>query len=436
MKKAIKKNILKTCLVLLTAASLIGGRPFTDNNACAITLKDSIAKALESSDQAGVIKEEKNYSNAEAEKIDGFTKTQIDTSVKYYELGTTAEESPFIATPDRQMTTGITASKLLWAGDRINQSHSLKKDLKGLARLEESSMKRDLAKQVSSAFVDVLYQQARLDVLQDRVKQRSDELSDATDFFGAGMVTNLDVREAKLQLHVAKDDLRSGESQFHTALVDFNLTLGEGADHDLMVPEGMLVRPQGLNEKLLKLETFYKERKQIDVKKAEEAVNISQRSLNLAKDEAKPVVSLVAGTEYGGEKVADMEASWNVGAQLTWNFYDGGTIDAGIASARARQRSSKATLNQAEKSLSGTLNKLKTEVESLNRRIALQEETVALSNGNYEDARRLYGTGTMTLTRLGDFNLLYAEARFNLLQLYYLENVISIEVDSLLNENF
>ncbi|MBF0257979.1 MAG: TolC family protein [Desulfamplus sp.] len=433
LKTTMRKDyLLKFCLLFVAVAAGFFWIS-ADNHVYAITLEESIAKALTSSDQAKVIEEGRNYSNAEADKVDTFTRPRIDTVVKYHELGTTADDSPFMVTPDRQIATGVTATHLLWAGGRISESRELKKNLKGLGQLQESSMKRDLAKQVSNAFVAVLYQQARLDVLQDRVKQRTDELSDATDLFEAGMVTNLDVREAKLQLHVAKDDLRSGESQFHTALVDFNLTLGEGGDNTLFSPEGLLVRPQGLGDNLIKLETLYNEKRQLDIKKAAEAVNISVRSLNIAKDEVKPALSLIAGTEYGGDKFSGMEASWNVGAQLTWNFYDGGTIDAGIAAARAQQNSSKATLNQAQKSISGALNKLRAEVESLDRRIALQQETVSLSNGNYEDARGLYLTGTMTLTRLGDFNLLYAEARFNLLQLYYLENVISIEISSLID---
>lgn len=427
-----KNQILRICMALF--ASFIGLFWVPANSAYAITLKEAIAKARLFSDQAEVIEERRNYSNAEAEKVDAFTKPKVDTSVKYYELGTTSEENPFIATPDRQMTTGVTASKLLWAGEKIADSRALKRNLKTLAQLEEDSMRRDLAKQVSEAFVAVLYQQARLNVLHDRVKQRNDELRDATDLFEAGMVTNLDVREAKLQLHVAEDDLRSGESQLHTAIVDFNLALGEDGQQSLLIPEGGLVRPQLLSENIVKLEKLYRDRLQIDIRKAEEAVNSSSHSLNIAKEEAKPLLSLIADTEYGGEKASDFEASWSVGAQMTWNLYDGGTVDAGVASARAEQKSRKAMLKQAEKSISGTINKLKTDVESLNRRIDLQEETVSLSNGNYQDARGLYGTGTMTLTRLGDFNLLYAEARFNLLHLYYLENVISIEVASLVND--
>lgn len=429
---------ISICKYMFYMATLAGLSCLFTDHVYAITLEESVAKALSSSEQARVIQESRKYFDAEAQKVDAFTKPRVDTSVKYYELGTTAQESIFMATPDRQMTTGLTASKLLWSGDRINQSRSLKESLMGLAQIEERSMRRDLAKQVSNAFLEVLYHQARINVLKDRVKQRTDELIDATDLFDAGIVTNLDVREANLQLHVAEDELRAGESQLHTSLVDFNLAIGESTDktQTLLTPEGGLVRPREINEKLIRLETLYKEKQQIDIKRAGQSLNIAEKNLALAKDEVKPALSLVGTTEYGGEKFDELEASWSVGSQLTWNFYDGGTVDANIVSARAQKKSREATLHQAEKSVSGALNKLNREVDSLNRRIALQEDTVSLSNGNYEDARRLYLTGTMTLTRLGDFNLLYAEARFNLLHLYYLENVIVIEVGSLTGDGF
>ncbi len=305
-----------------------------------------------------------------------------------------------------------------------------------LAELEENSLKRDLARDVSTAFRAVLYRQARLNVLEDRMRQRKDELSDATDLFEAGMVTNLDVREARLNLHVAQDDLRSGESEFHTGLVDFNLVLGESADQDkaLFTPRGSLLRPRGLAELLHQLEILYQKGRQLDIQTAGEAVDISEKKLNIARGELLPEIALVAGAEYGGESSSDLETSWNAGAQLTWNLFDGGAKNAAVASALAGKKSSQSTLLQAQKALAGTINKLKTQVKSLDKRIALQEKTVELSNGNYEDARALYGNGTMTLTRLGDFNLLYAEARFNLLRLYYLENLIAIEVKALIDK--
>jgi len=420
--------LISVITATLTIASIYG------SDASAMTLNDAVEKALSTSDQIRVIEEERNRSAAEARKVDTFTRMRLDTSLACSELGTSADDNPFFSSPDRDMKTGLTASRLLWAGGRIANSHGLRDDLITLAALEEISLKRDLVTEVSISFLEVLYQRARLDILKDRVGQRRDELSDATDLFEAGMVTNLDVREASLNLNIARDDLRSGENSFHTFLVDFNLALGEGAYHGetLLTPRGTLVRPGELTDDLARLEFLFSKERQLDLIRAETGINIAAKELDIVRGERFPEIAFVSGAEYGGESVSDMEMSWQVGAKVTWNILDGGAKDAATASSLAQKKSRQATLLQTRKRLSGAINRLKAERESLGRRIALQEKSVQLSNGNYEDARGLYGTGTMTLTRLGDFNLLYAEVRFNLIRLYYLENLIGIEVKALI----
>ena len=305
-------------IVLAMTTILISGAAGAEI-AGVITLEEAIEKALSTSDRIHVIEEEHNRSNAEARKVDAFTGIRLDSSMQYYEMGTSTEDTPFFSSPDRQISAGVTASRLLWAGGRIPGSRALKEHLMILAELEENSLKRDLARDVSTAFRAVLYRQARLNVLEDRMRQRKDELSDATDLFEAGMVTNLDVREARLNLHVAQDDLRSGESEFHTGLVDFNLVLGESADQDkaLFIPRGSLLRPRGLAELLHQLEILYQKGRQLDIQTAGEVVNISEKKLNIARGELLPEIALVAGAEYGGESSSELKTSWNAGAQLT-----------------------------------------------------------------------------------------------------------------------
>jgi outer membrane protein TolC len=293
----------------------------------------------------------------------------------------------------------------------------------------------DLQREVSRAFVAVLYHQARLKVFQERVSQRQDEKKDAEDLFEAGMVTHLDVREATLNLHMGQDDLRAGETEHHTALVDFNVILGGDAKKELVQPQGKLARSATLWEDVKRLGRLYEEKKQIDMQRAAKQLATSHKHLGMVKGEMLPTLALVAGGDHGGEKQSDFESSWYFGARMTWQLLDGGTRGADIALAQARIRSDRASLNQVARTLSGTLNKLNIEVDRLGKRIKLQEKNLGLSHENYQDARAIYGAGTMTLTRMGEFNLLYAEARFNLLRLYYLENLIAMDVTALIQGN-
>jgi outer membrane protein len=408
-------------------------------NAFSITLEEAVRQALESSDQAMIIQETKKQSEARAREITAFTLPQIDATASYLEMGSGVEVNtgfpaldPILASPDRQLAAKLAASQVLWSGGRVWNSYELKNELLMLSQLQETSQKTELTKQVSYAFISYLYQHARLAVLNDRVAQRKDELQDATDLFEAGMVTNLDVREARLNLNIATDDLRSGESKFHIALVDFNLVIGRHLEKKLLQPGGNLTRPEELVEMLSQLESRFQSGTQLDLKMARHQLETSKMNLKMANGERWPLLLLVAEGEYSGEESSEMEESWAAGVQLRWNLYDGGTVSSKKAAARADMRNNQAVLHRTEKALHGTINKLKTEVDRLNKRIQLQEQTVALSGENYEDARGLYGHGTMTLTRLGDFNLLFAEARFNLLRLYFFENRISMNVAALL----
>jgi len=408
-------------------------------SAVAITLEQAVQQALESSDQAMIIQETKKRSQAGAREVTAFTLPQIDATASYLEMGSGVDiNTGFpaldreLAPPDRQIAGRLEASQVLWSGGRVWSSYDLKHELMILSQLRETSQKTELTKQVTDGFITYLYQQARLAVLEDRVSQRKDELQDATDLFEAGMVTNLDVREAKLNLHIAVDDLRAGESEFHTALVDFNLVIGQPLEKEFAQPEGRLVRPEALAGKLDQLEARFQDGTQLDVKTARHQLESSKMNLKMANGERWPLLLLIAGGEYRGEEGSEMEESWSAGVQLKWNLYDGGAISSRKAVARADMRNYQAAFHRTEKALHGTINKVKTEVDRLNQRIALQEQTVSLSHENYEDARGLYGQGTMTLTRLGEFNLLFAEARFNLLRLYFLENRISVDVEALL----
>ena len=408
------------------------------SQAASITMEEAVRQALERSDQAAIIQEARNRADADAEGVTAFTLPQIDTTAAYLKMGSGVDVNTGIpaldrelAPPEKQISARVDASQVIWSGGRVWNSYSLRRELETLSQLKETSQKTELTKQVSLAFITVLYQQARLAVRQDRVAQRKVELQDATDLFEAGMVTNLDVREAQLNLHVAMDDLQAGESELHTALVDFNLVIGQDMVTDLLLPEGALTRPDALGAKITQLTTLVRDGDQRDLRLARHQLESSRMNLKMANGERWPMLLLVAGGEYSGEESSEMEESWNAGVQLQWNLYDGGAVSSRKAAARADMRNFQAVLDQTTKDLSGTIRKLETEVDRLDKRIQLQEKTVTLSHENYEDARGLYGQGTMTLTRLGDFNLLFAEARFNLLRLYFLENQIDLNVAAL-----
>lgn len=399
----------------------------------AITLEEAVRIALESSDQATSIRERKVQSMSEARETTAFTLPQVDAVAEYHEMDTNAAPNPIVPYPDRQIAARLEASQVLWAGGRVWNSYDLKQQLEFLAAMQERNQRAALAEQVTNAFHAVQFQQALLNVMSDRVQQRKEELQAATDLFESGMVTSIDVREASLNLNLALGDLRAGESDYRTALVDFNLVLGRSADEGLVTPDGDLERPEALTGKKDKLRSILVNGEQRDVKTAEFQVETAQTNYKLARGDHWPSFFLVGSVESSGEETSELDEYWSVGLRMQWNLYKGGETSSRKASALAKMKSAKAALSQTQKNLGGTLNKLDTEIDRLRQRIEIQEKSVRLSEENYLDARGLYGQGTMTLTRLGDFNLRFAEARFNLIRLYFLENQVDAGISALID---
>lgn len=405
---------------------------FLGGRAEAITLEDAVKTALSHSEQAEIIREKARQTMADARTATAFTLPQLDAVAEYHELDTNEEPNPYIPYPERKISARLEASQILWSGGRIWNSYDLRKQLETLAGLQERSGKASLVELVTNAYNTVLYQQALLKVATDRVQQRRDELQAATDLFEGGMVTNLDVREASMNLNLALGDLRAGESDFRTALVDFNLAIGQSPDETLLRPEGDLQRPEDLVGKKAQLEADLTEGRLRDIKTAELRFDTAETDYRLAGGEHWPAFLLVGSAETTGEEMSERDEYWSVGMRMQWDLYTGGDIASRTASARAKMASAQAQLAKTRKKLWGTVAKLDTEIDRLRRRIEIQEKSVLLSDQNYQDARALYGQGTMTLTRLGDFNLKFAEARFGLMRLYFIENQVSASISALI----
>ncbi len=144
-----------------------------------------------------------------------------------------------------------------------------------------------------------------------------------------------------------------------------------------------------------------------------------------------PEVVMVSSAESNGEEFDIMHESWNIGIQLQWDLYDGGLTRAEKANAKSEMKTAQAILAKLKKELAGNIEKIKTTDQSLEQRIKIQKESIEMSKKNYNDARSLYRLGTLTLTRLGEFSLNYAETRFGLLILYYNKRELLNKAESL-----
>ncbi|CAN2040475.1 hypothetical protein GMMP15_1790002 [Candidatus Magnetomoraceae bacterium gMMP-15] len=248
------------------------------------------------------------------------------------------------------------------------------------------------------------------------------------------MVTSLDVRQANLSRIFAQDELNAGEAAYTESVINYNIVLGRPGKKDLFIPEGKLEKVPDLNKIIAKLKASLENEDLIDIDSIKNQNRIAKLNFEIIKGEKYPELSLIASGKSIGEQIDKGDNYWNIGLVMQMNLYDGDRIKSKKVIAKTQLDTNKSQLRKLVKFLSGEIHKLSVNAESLAKRILLGLEAVKLSKENYEDARGQYRAGTITLTRLGEFSLAYAESRFNILRLFFHQRNLLTNSYALLNE--
>jgi outer membrane protein len=406
----------------------------------AITREQAVEYAMENAESIRIVIQEAFQTKQQGRQSVAFLKPQADLTGGYLELGTNAPDIPIpieeLEYPDRQLAAETVFSQLLYAGGRIWRSLDLEKNIYRQADQQEILGVREIVKNVKIAFDTVLFQEEMVQILTDRLEQRKEEMEDARDLWNVGMVTGLDVRQADVNVKFAQEELELGKARREQALIDFNLVMGRPGGDDYLEPQGALADESSILEPLVaRLHERFRENDLLDLKFSESLAETARLEFEIAKGAYYPALEFVAGIRTEGESIDDMDESWRVGVQFEWNIFDGGLIRSNAVEAGSRFESAKQEMERTKKELSGAVKKIQVDYDSLKKRAQLQREAVDLSKENYDDARSLYRAGTITLVRLGVFNLRYSEARFNLSEIYFFQRNLAAEAEALLEKD-
>lgn len=429
-----KKKLL-TILIFFVTLALLHAKNYS--SAHAITRQEAVQYALENAENIRIVRQAAQQVREIGKQGVAFLKPQVNLSGGYTKLGTNAPDIPIseLQYPERDLLAQAEISQLLYAGGRIWKSLALEKNLYKQADQQEISGIRDVVKAVKSVFDLVLYQKAGVEILKDRFLQRQRELEDAQRLWEVGMVTLLDVRQARLNLNFAHDGLKEMEASHRDALIDFNLALGRSMDEKLLNPEGTLDEIDGIDSMIQSLYDFIDADAFVDIELGKTEMETARLNHEVARSGYHPELLLFSTAATRGESRSDMDESWSVGLQVRWDFFDGGLTRSRTAEAASKLISARENLKKTRKNLYGRVEQIALNHETLKQRKTIQQETVKLAEENYEDARQQYLAGTMTLTTLGEFNLRFAEARFNLIGIYFLERQLMVETEALLEKD-
>lgn len=397
-----------------------------------ITLEAAVQYALDHGESAGMIRQGARETLEAGRGAGAFAKPQLSLEGAWTEMdGNGDGDSP---TPDREISGEVTLKQAIFAGGKIRASLALEENYRHRSKLQESSGYRDITREVKALFVNVLHKQAELAIFQDRLGQRQMELGDATDLRDNGYATFLDVRQAMHSLNVVTGELIAAKRGLSDALTDFNIVLGIPPGADPMVPEGDLAKAPNMAALERELQKRLEKGDLLDIFSDSALVDGAQLDYRIAGSELFPTASLFLSGKTAGEETKEMTESLAAGVMLQWNLFSGGLVRSQKAAAWARLKKARARFSLTKKELKARSNSLGVRKIEVEERIKLQKESVTLAKENYEDARGHYRAGTITLTRLGEFSLSYAEARFSLQSLFLRQRELASDIEQLLEQ--
>lgn len=257
-----------------------------------------------------------------------------------------------------------------------------------------------LLAEVARNYVDLRGSQRRLAIALNNIESQRQTLELSQARFKAGLVSELDVAEARAQLATTHSQVPLLESSVHQTIHALGLLLGQTPESllsELSEPVAIPIAPPqlpvGLPSDLL--------RRRPDVRSAERQLAAATARIGVATADLFPRFSLTGSLGLAAEDFSNLfsasSRTYSIGPSVTWPIFDAGRIRGNIAVQNARQEQALDRYEQSVlQSLTDVENSLVAFWKEQTRRQALSE-AVDANRRAVELANELYSRG------LGDF---------------------------------
>jgi outer membrane protein len=364
-----KKRVFYCAVSLLVAA--MGTLAEAGDPIKPLTLKESIGLALKQSVVVHAANE--GIRGAEAQRKEAFTGflPKFSTSYSYTRLN----EDPFVVFPNAPpliaagaLITGtkdnynwsIEARQPLFAGGGISANYEANRLGEDIARVEETTVRKDLVQEVTVAYFTILKAGRILDVAKQSVARLTSHRDMAQGFYDAGMIPRNDLLAAEVELANGRQShLRAGNG-LEMAKSRFNTLLRRGINTPVDVEDILAEEPAPTPLEACIAAAL---ENRPEIRSSQLRVRQAQSVVKISESEYYPNVSLIGNySRYGdtpgvaGSIYKDQE-NWYVMTIANWNFWEWGRTKNRVDAGQRRE-------NQAADALTNTRDQIILEVKS------------------------------------------------------------------------
>jgi len=265
-----------------------------------------------------------------------------------------------------------------------------------------------LYSEIAINYVELRSLQERIQLTQANIKLQQDTLKLTQDRFNAQLVSELDVRQAELNLARTQAFLPSLRAAVEAAIHRIEVLLGQNPGGELHTELSKVGAVPKHPERVRLAMPYNLLRQRPDVRRAERELASQTARIGIATADLYPQFSLFGGFSFDsiGGSLTDMfrksSLSWSFGPQFSWSLFSGGKVEGNIEAETARTEALVAGYKQTVLlALEETENALVGYTEELNVLDALRRSTAA-ARKSVELVQTLYRTGRVDFQNVLD----------------------------------
>ena len=435
---------LLVSVLLLTMPSVVMGK----------TVKLDLPKAWDlaqkSSDELKSRMEAVKGAQADLRKAKGAFLPSVDLSTQYQKYinpsttqvwanvnSTTSVQVDVPIKQDYGMEATATLTQVLYTFGKIASAIDAAQAGVSLTNLDQKNFENELRFSVTQGVLGTVLAMKTEKIFKESLKNARDNNSIFRKRFSRGRAPQSDSLRLERDIESRKPNLDQAEESLGKAMANIKMLTG--------IPYTTEVTVDPSWPKQRKLPSLGEARgmlvnRSTGLKVAQSNVALKEQLLESKKSALYPDLALFANTSYFGE---DDEADFStddsikslstVGVSITIPVYSGGTRYHDISKSRAELSQAKYDLSDAQRKLSLLLESLYIQHDSYTKQHKSNKNFLKLAKSTFDMSQRRFKTGQASIIELNDAELLLTQAKLQIEQSLYNQNLIHGEILKLLD---
>ena len=419
----------KTKFISITCALFLS----TSINAKELNLDEILDIALKNNTNIQVSKYQEDIKTQELKKAKSAYLPKLSASA---DIGNYDIEASGVTQEGDATSVTLSASQLIYDFGKTSNSIDASKYNLEASSTEIQTSTKDTILSIKEAYYDILNKHQQIIVAKEAVSLDKLQLSQANEYFKAGVRTKIDVINA--QLNLSNSELKLVQANYDLKISKTKLIslLGTSYEEEIDVKldsndiSSLAKSIKIENENLDKLiNTAFDNRSELQKYKA--LIKTNKANLNSAKAEYYPTLDVSASySDKNSDDISSLEQTQTaVLLNLKWDLFTGDTTSANKKISLANLSTTKKQFEQQKLQIRQDVTSAYLNLEQSFESIKINLLSLDLSTRNLNLANERYKAGLNDLLEVNDAKLEYTKSKTNLVNSYYtyLSNTANLE---------